>query len=88
MAMHIFDRLREEYDFDGGYTIATKYVYEHRRRTGEMFVLLSHPAGCKQPFPHQWRPCHPSFSSGGHEKAVVKYSGIRESSTPGGEQCP
>ena len=44
-AKRIFDRLREEYGFDGGYTIVKDYVREHRRRTREMFVPLSHPPG-------------------------------------------
>ena len=42
-AKRIFERLRDEYGFDGGYTIVKDYVREHRRRTREMFVLLSHP---------------------------------------------
>ena len=42
-AKRIFERLREEYGFDGGYTIVKDYVREHRRRTKEMFVPLSHP---------------------------------------------
>jgi transposase len=32
-AKRIFDRLREEYGFDGGYTIVKDYVRERRRRT-------------------------------------------------------
>jgi transposase len=44
-AKRIFDRLREEYGFDGGYTIVKDYVRERRRRTREMYVPLSHPPG-------------------------------------------
>ena len=47
-AKRIYDRLRDEYDFDGGYTIVKDYVRERRRRTREMFVPLSHPPGHAQ----------------------------------------
>ena len=42
------ERLRGEYGLDGGYTIVKDYVREHRRRTREMFVTLSHPPGHAQ----------------------------------------
>ena len=44
----IFERLRDEYGFDGKYTIVKDYVREHRRQTQEMFVPLSHPPGHAQ----------------------------------------
>ena len=44
-AKRIFERLRDEYGFDGQYTIVKDYVREHRRQTKEMFVPLSHPPG-------------------------------------------
>ena len=47
-AKRIFERLRDEYGFGGGYTIVKDYVREHRRRTREMFVPLSHPPGHAQ----------------------------------------
>ena len=47
-AKRIFERLRDEYGFDGGYTIVKDYVREHRRRTKEMFVPLSHAPGYAQ----------------------------------------
>jgi len=47
-AKRIFGRLRDEYGFDGGYTIVKDYVRGHRRRTKEMFVSLSHPPGHAQ----------------------------------------
>ena len=47
-AKRIFERLRDEYGFDGGYTIVKDYVREHRRRTREMFVPLSHAPGHAQ----------------------------------------
>ena len=47
-AKRIFQRLRDEHGFDGGYTIVKDYVREHRRRTREMFVPLSHPPGHAQ----------------------------------------
>ena len=42
-AKRIFERLRDEHGFGGQYTIVKDYVREHRRRTREMFVPLSHP---------------------------------------------
>ena len=47
-AKRIFERLRDEYSFDGGYTIVTDYVRENRRQTREMLVPLSHPPGHAQ----------------------------------------
>ena len=47
-AKRIFERLRDEYGFDGGYTIVKDYVREHRQRTREMFVPLSHLPGHAQ----------------------------------------
>ena len=47
-AKRIYERLKGEYGFDGGYTIVKDYVREHRRRTREMFVPLSHPPGHAQ----------------------------------------
>ena len=44
-AKRIFERLRDEYGFDGGYTTVKDYVRENRRQTREMFVPLSHPPG-------------------------------------------
>ena len=47
-AKRIFERLRDEYGFDGGYTVVKDYVRERRRRTREMFIPLSHPPGHAQ----------------------------------------
>ena len=47
-AKRIFERLRDEYGFGGGYTIVKDYVREHRRRSQEMFVPLSHAPGHAQ----------------------------------------
>ena len=47
-AKRIFERLRDEYGFGGGYTTVKDYVREHRRRTQEMFVPLSHAPGHAQ----------------------------------------
>ena len=44
-AKRIFERLREEHGFTGGYTIIKDYVREHKRRGQEMFVPLSHAPG-------------------------------------------
>ena len=47
-AKRVFDRLREEHGFSGGYTIIKDYVREHERRHQEMFVPLAHPPGQAQ----------------------------------------
>jgi len=44
-AKRIFERLRDEHSFSGGYTIVKDYVRERRLRTREIFVPLSHPPG-------------------------------------------
>ena len=44
-AKRIFERLRDEHGFTGGYTIVKDYVREHRRRRREMYVPLVHPPG-------------------------------------------
>ena len=44
-AKRIYERLRTEYGFGGKYTIVKDYLREHRRRTREMYVPLTHPAG-------------------------------------------
>ena len=47
-AKRIFERLRDEHGFTGGYTIVKDYVREHRRRRREMFVPLVHSPGHAQ----------------------------------------
>jgi transposase len=47
-AKRIFDRLRTEFGFTGGYTIVKEYVRDHERRHREMFVPLAHPPGHAQ----------------------------------------
>jgi len=44
----LFERLRDEHGFTGGYTFVKDYVREHERRGREMFVPLAHPAGHAQ----------------------------------------
>jgi len=44
-AKRVFDRLREEHQFTGGYTIVKDYLRSAARRSREMFVPLTHPAG-------------------------------------------
>ena len=44
-AKRIFDRLRDEYGFTGGYTIVKDYVREQGLRSREVFVPLSHSSG-------------------------------------------
>jgi transposase len=47
-AKRIFDRLKEEHGFPGGYTIVKDYVRLKRLRQREMFVPLDHPPGDAQ----------------------------------------
>ena len=44
-AKRIFDRLKEEHGFTGGYTIVKDYVRTATLRGQEMFVPLTHAAG-------------------------------------------
>jgi len=44
-AKRIFDRLRDEYGFTGGYTTIKDYVRGHHQRHKEVFVPLSHAPG-------------------------------------------
>ena len=48
-AKRVFDRLREEQGFTGGYTIVKDYMREHHRRGREMFVPLAHAPGTAKP---------------------------------------
>jgi transposase len=47
-AKRIYDRLRAEHGFTGGYTIIKDYVREQRARAREVFVPLAHPPGHAQ----------------------------------------
>ncbi len=47
-AQRIFDRLRDEYGFTGGYTTVKDYVREKKLGGQEMFVPLTHPPGDAQ----------------------------------------
>ena len=47
-AKRIFERLRDEYGFEGGYTTIKDYVRSHRRTHKEIFVPLSHAPGHAQ----------------------------------------
>ena len=47
-AKRIFERLRDECGFSGGYTIVKDYVRSRKRSGKEMFVPLSHPPGHAQ----------------------------------------
>lgn len=47
-AKRIFERLRDEHGFEGGYTIIKDYVREHARQHREMFVPLDHAPGHAQ----------------------------------------
>ena len=47
-AKRIFERLRDEHGFAGGYTVVKDYVRIGRARGRETFVPLSHPLGQAQ----------------------------------------
>jgi len=47
-AKRVFERLRDEHGFSGGYTIVKDYMRERERRGREMFVPLAHPPGHAQ----------------------------------------
>ncbi len=47
-AKRVFDRLREECGFTGGYTIIKGYIRERERHGQEVFVPLSYPPGHAQ----------------------------------------
>jgi transposase len=47
-AKRIFERLRDEHDFGGGYTVVKDYVRLCRARGRETFVPLAHPPGHAQ----------------------------------------
>ena len=47
-AKRIFERLRPEHGFTGGYTTVKNYVREHERRGRGMFVPLAHAPGHAQ----------------------------------------
>jgi transposase len=47
-AKRVFDRLRGEHGFTGGYTIIKDYIRERAQRSREMFVPLAHAPGHAQ----------------------------------------
>jgi transposase len=47
-AKRIFDRLRDEHGYEGGYTAVKEAVLAIKERSAEVFVPLSHPAGWAQ----------------------------------------
>ena len=46
-AHRIFERLREEHQYLGGYDQVRRYVSSHRKRERETHLLLDHPPGCR-----------------------------------------
>jgi transposase len=44
-AMQVFRRLRDEYDYGGGYDQVRRYVSKHRRDRRETFIPLAHDPG-------------------------------------------
>ena len=46
-AHRIFQRLRDEHQYLGGYDQVRRYVSSHRKRERETHLLLDHPPGCR-----------------------------------------
>ena len=46
-AHRIFERLREEHQYLGGYDQVRRYVSSHRKRERETHLLLDQPPGCR-----------------------------------------
>lgn len=47
-AKRIFERLRDEYQYAGGYTVVREFVAKERLRQQEVFIPLAHPPGHAQ----------------------------------------
>lgn len=47
-AQRIFERLRDEYQYAGGYTVVREFVAKERLRQREVFIPLAHPPGHAQ----------------------------------------
>jgi transposase len=47
-AQRIFERLRDEHQYAGGYTVVREFVAKERLRQQEVFIPLAHPAGRAQ----------------------------------------
>jgi len=77
-AKRIFDRLKEEHQFTGGYTIVKDYVRSATLRSQEMFVPLTHaPGEAQADFPPQrikrGSPGTPDFG-----EALVVIAGVEQ----------
>src|SRR3546814_13245370 len=64
-AKRIYDRLRDEHGFEGGYTIVKDYVRERRLRSREVFATLAHD------------PCHARVECG---PALAEIAGMERKS--------
>ena len=47
-AQRIFERLRDEHQYAGGYTVVRQFVAKERLRQQEVFIPLAHPPGHAQ----------------------------------------
>ena len=47
-AVRIFERLRDEHGYQGGYTVVREFVAKERQRQQEVFIPLAHPPGRAQ----------------------------------------
>ena len=64
IAIRIYNRLKEERSFTGGYTIVREYVAKQRLKSKEMFIPLSHEAGSAQ-------------CDFGEAQAIIKGKGVK-----------
>ena len=47
-AQRLYERLRDEYGYTGGYTVVREYVARERLKQKEVFIPLAHPPGHAQ----------------------------------------
>jgi transposase len=70
-AQKLFDRLRAEHGYTGGYTLVKNVVRDYERRTRELFVPLVHPPGDAQVDFGEARVVINGFEQKGHFLAMV-----------------
>ena len=71
-AKRVYERLRDEHGFTGGYTIIKDYMRKRELRGREMFVPLAHPPG------------HAQADFG---EAIVIIGGVATASRRGADRC-
>ena len=78
-AKRIFERLRDEHGYDGGYTTVKDYVREHRRQTRESDVRFVPPAPNTQRLhPHHSPKTLLLTNKSGHFRQIDKPARLRQ----------